>query len=67
MPRKVWIVQRLPGLAYTTFRGLDGEEVRVGITATRIGPFVEIPAAADWLRKHAIRHASYEIQEERDP
>lgn len=64
---KYWIVESLPGRTFTTFRHpATGEAERATIGATRIGPFASVAACADHLGTHALLHASYTIERERE-
>lgn len=64
--REYWIVESALGNAFTTFKSLYGC-TRVRLGPTRIGPFESVSAAADWLQKQHIPHASYVIEEVRKP
>lgn len=61
MSATYFLVERAPGHAFTTYRGEDGAVNRVPLTETEIGPFDSSAAAADWLARNAMPHASYEI------
>lgn len=62
MTHSYYIVESTPGNAFTTFTRRDGEQVRVSLAACRIGPFPSIAAAADYLAKNGVLHASYKIE-----
>lgn len=63
----VFIIERTLGNSFTTFNGVDGEQHRVSIGNTRIGPFTSVAAAADYLSAHAAASASYLLEYERPP
>lgn len=62
MTHSYYIVESTSSNAFTTFTRRDGEQVRVSLTAYRIGPFPSVASAADYLTKNGILHASYNIE-----
>lgn len=60
--RTYFIVQRMPGNAFTTFTDRVGQQHRVPIGDYRIGPFPSVTAAADHLSEHSLPHSSYTIE-----
>lgn len=63
----VFIIEKTLGNAYTTYKDVNGVSTQVTIGNTRIGPFDNIPQAADWLSSNSHNHASYFIEYQRKP
>lgn len=59
--REIYIIQKTPGNAFTTYKSPDGLSAQLPIGPDVIGPFDSIPEAADYLSRNAILHASYEV------
>ena len=57
-----WIKETLPGNARVTFAQPGGDAQYVSVRHNKIGPFVSIPEAADYLAVFGALHASYEIE-----
>lgn len=64
---QVFIIERTVGNSFTTYKDYNGQTARVPIGPDIIGPFDNVPQAADYLSKNAVLHASYEIVYHRSP